>query len=54
MKNPVYRPKRLRANENYRRLIRETDLSVDDLIMPFFVREGKGIKKPILSLPGHF
>jgi porphobilinogen synthase len=54
MKYPVYRPKRLRANENYRRLIRETGLSVDDLVMPFFVREGKGIRKPILSLPGHF
>jgi porphobilinogen synthase len=54
MKYPVYRPKRLRANENYRRLIRETGLSVDDFVMPFFVREGKGIKKPIASLPGHF
>jgi porphobilinogen synthase len=54
MKYPVYRPKRLRANENYRRLIRETGLSVDDLVMPFFVREGKGIRKPISSLPGHF
>jgi porphobilinogen synthase len=53
MKYPVYRPKRLRANENYRRLIRETGLSVDDLVMPFFVREGKGIRRPILSLPGH-
>lgn len=54
MKYPVYRPKRLRANENYRRLIRETGLSVDDLVMPFFVREGKGVKKPISSLPGNF
>ena len=53
MKYPLYRPKRLRANENYRRLIRETGLSVDDLVAPFFVREGKGIRKEIPSLPGH-
>jgi porphobilinogen synthase len=52
MKYPVYRPKRLRANENYRRLIRETGLSVDDLVMPFFVREGSRIKKTIATLPG--
>jgi len=54
MQFPLYRPKRLRQNENFRRLIRETRLSVDDLIMPFFVREGKNIKKPIASLPGNF
>lgn len=48
------RPKRLRQNENFRRLIRETRLSVNDLVMPFFVREGKNVKKPIRSMPGHF
>jgi porphobilinogen synthase len=54
MKFPAYRPKRLRRNENYRRLIRETDLSADNLVMPFFVREGRNIKKPIASLPGNY
>jgi porphobilinogen synthase len=54
MEYPKYRPKRLRQNENFRRLIRETHLSVDNLVMPFFVREGKNIKKPIFSLPGNF
>jgi len=49
-----YRPKRLRQNEHFRRLLGETHLGVNDLVMPFFVREGKGIKKPISSLPGHF
>ena len=34
MRFPIYRPRRLRQNENFRRLIRETKLSVDDLIMP--------------------
>ena len=53
MHYPTYRPKRLRQNENFRRLIRETQLSVDNLVMPFFVREGKNIRKPIASLPGH-
>ncbi|HQJ15058.1 MAG TPA: porphobilinogen synthase [Candidatus Omnitrophota bacterium] len=54
MRYPAYRPKRLRANENYRRLIRETGLSIDDLVMPFFVREGRSVKYPIASLPGNF
>jgi len=54
MEFPVYRPRRLRANENLRRLIRETSLSVDNLVMPFFVREGKGIRKAVASMPGIF
>jgi len=54
MQYPNYRPKRLRQSESFRRLIRETHLSVDNLVMPFFVREGKNIKKPIPSLPGNF
>jgi porphobilinogen synthase len=37
-----------------RRLVRETTLSVDDLVYPLFVREGKGLKKPIKSLSGCF
>ena len=51
---PAYRPRRLRKNENLRRLIRETKLSVDDLVYPLFVVEGKGVKKPINSMPGNF
>jgi len=35
-------------------MIRETELSVDDLIYPIFVIEGKGIKNPIPSMPGHY
>jgi porphobilinogen synthase len=35
-------------------MIRETALSVDDLIYPLFVVPGKGVKKPISSMPGHF
>jgi porphobilinogen synthase len=35
-------------------MIRETKLSCDDLILPLFAVEGKGVKKPIESMPGHF
>jgi porphobilinogen synthase len=52
MEYPKYRLKRLRQNENFRRLIRETHLSVDNLVMPFFVCPGKKVKKPIVSMPG--
>jgi porphobilinogen synthase len=51
---PDYRPRRLRQNENFRRMIRETRLSVDDLILPLFAVEGKGVKNAIASMPGHY
>jgi porphobilinogen synthase len=51
---PDYRSRRLRKNEGFRRLIRETRLSVDNLVLPLFVRSGKDTKKPIGSMPGHF
>ena len=54
MNFPDYRPRRLRKNENLRRMIRENTLSVDDLVCPLFVTHGDGVKKPIPSMPGHF
>ena len=45
MFQPLYRPRRLRANENIRRMVRETKLSSDDFIYPLFVTHGKGVKK---------
>jgi porphobilinogen synthase len=51
---PDYRPRRLRQNENFRRMIRETRLSVEDLILPLFAVEGKGVKDAIPSMPGHY
>jgi len=51
---PAYRPRRLRKNENFRRMIRETKLSVDDLVYPLFVTTGEDVKKPISSMPGNF
>ncbi|MGH7965035.1 MAG: porphobilinogen synthase [Candidatus Binatia bacterium] len=49
---PAYRARRLRRNENFRRLVRETKLSVDDLIMPLFVVPGSRVTQPITSMPG--
>lgn len=54
MFTPYYRPRRLRKNENIRRMVRETQLGINDLIFPMFVTEGKGIKNPISSMPGNF
>jgi porphobilinogen synthase len=49
---PEYRARRLRRNDNLRRMVRETHLRVDDLIYPMFSAFGKGIKKEIPSMPG--
>ncbi len=51
---PIYRPRRLRANENLRRLVQETHLSVDDLIYPMFVVHGENVENEIPSMPGCF
>jgi porphobilinogen synthase len=52
MNYPDYRPRRMRRTEAHRRLMRETRLSVDDLIYPMFVVPGAGVDKPIPSMPG--
>jgi porphobilinogen synthase len=49
---PEYRPRRMRRNENFRRMVRETRLSVDNLVMPLFVVPGSGVAKPVGSMPG--
>ena len=49
---PEYRGRRLRQNENLRRMVRETHLRVDDLIYPMFSAFGENIKKEISSMPG--
>jgi porphobilinogen synthase len=53
-KFPSTRLRRLRHHEAIRTLIRETTLQVNDVILPLFIRYGKNIKQPILSMPGHF
>jgi porphobilinogen synthase len=49
----TYRPRRLRGTPTLRRMVRETRLSVDDLIAPLFIAEGRDIVRPIGSMPGH-
>lgn len=50
---PDYRPRRMRRNENLRRMIRENRLTTDNLILPVFAVEGKDVANPIPSLSGH-
>src|SRR5208282_6013708 len=54
MRFPIYRPRRLRQNAKLRALVRETEWSVSDLVMPLFVREGTRLRKSIGSMPGQF
>ena len=54
MKFPRYRARRMRTKEGFRNLIRETELSLSQLVMPYFVKEGPGEKEPIEAMPGQF
>jgi porphobilinogen synthase len=54
MSFPESRPRRLRRTEGLRRMVRETALSVDNLMYPLFVCPGKGVRKEISSLPGQY
>jgi len=47
-----HRPRRLRQNDWTRRLVRETTLTVDDLIWPIFVIDGEGVREPVPTMPG--
>ena len=49
---PNTRMRRNRKTDWSRRLIRESDLSPNDLIWPIFIKDGKNIKEPIKTMPG--
>ena len=51
---PVDRPRRLRATDSIRRLVRETRLAPENFILPLFAVEGEGIRKEISSMPGNY
>lgn len=51
---PQARLRRLRQNEALRRLVAETRLSLDQFVMPYFVREGRNRKEAIDAMPGQF
>ena len=50
----IQRPRRNRANHSIRSLVRETTVTVDDLILPLFLLEGKNKKTAVESMPGVF
>ncbi len=54
MAYPIQRMRRLRANETLRAMVRETHLTVNDLIYPMFILPGREKKQPIQSMPGVF
>ena len=49
---PEYRARRLRRTAALRNLVRETRIDASQLILPLFVRSGKGIRTPVESMPG--
>ncbi len=51
---PVNRPRRLRQSPALRRLVAETRLSADQLVLPLFVRAGRKLRRPIAAMPGVF
>jgi len=51
---PIVRNRRLRQNAAIRALVQETQLSVNDFLVPLFVVEGQGVKEEILSMPGQY
>jgi len=51
---PVYRPRRLRQSAVLRRLVAETRLSVEQLVLPLFVRSGRRVRQPVAAMPGVF
>ncbi len=50
----VQRPRRLRRTPALRRMVEETQLTVNDLIYPLFVMEGEGQKVEVVSMPGSY
>jgi porphobilinogen synthase len=51
---PAYRPRRLRQSPVLRRLVRETQLSAGQLVLPLFARSGRKLRRPIEAMPGVF
>src|SRR5262245_4986906 len=49
---PVTRLRRLRRTDTLRALVRETSLSLDDVVMPLFACPGEGVVRPVEGLPG--
>jgi porphobilinogen synthase len=52
MSFPIQRGRRLRRSEAIRQMVRETELAPSDFIYPLFVTEGRGVRRPVTSMPG--
>lgn len=50
---PTARPRRLRRTDRLRRMVAETRLAPEMLVLPLFVVPGEGVERPIPSMPGH-
>lgn len=50
----IERPRRNRKSAAIRSLVRETQLSVDDLVYPLFIQDGQHTQQELISLPGNF
>lgn len=50
----IIRPRRLRRTPEIRNMVRETEITTKDLVYPLFVKNGKGIKDAIPSMPGQY
>ena len=51
---PSERPRRTRASDAWRRMVRETHLSADAFIYPMFIVPGRAVRHPVQSMPGIF
>ena len=54
MSFPMVRMRRLRRSEALRRLVRETRITRDDLVLPLFAVPGSGVREAVASMPGVF
>ena len=54
MSFPLHRMRRLRRNEQFRALVRETRLTPESFIFPIFVCPGEGVRGDIPSMPGQY
>jgi porphobilinogen synthase len=49
---PIARPRRLRQSENWRAMVRETELDVSDFVYPMFIVPGNKVRHAVSSMPG--